>query len=290
MSAEIKFGYTVLRYVHDITTQEFVNVGVLIYAPENRILRLKCNPELRRVHSLFPSAEPKQLKTLLHQLQEAFDTYAARIAPGSREVSIPDEIMRAAAQVLPKDSSALQWASAGGGYAGSLDTAMEGLFARYVQHHEHVGHGGRRSGRSAVLNPFRKELKESGVLDYLKPRVLKGELESYQFPLSWKNRVYHCYEAVNLNLKKPAEVHARAFEWVGRALDLDHSKEKHSLHLLVAEPVLAELRPAYRDTCDALKKALPSSAEIVQQDKIEAFSREVANSVKKHIAEVAKQS
>jgi hypothetical protein len=287
MKAEIKFGYSVLRYVHDITTQEFVNVGVLVYSPENRILRLKCSPELRRVHSLFPSAEPKQIKTLLHHVQDAFATYAARLAPGSGNRSIPDEVMKAAAEVLPKDSSALQWASAGGGYAASLDTAMEKLFARYVQHYEHAAHLGRRPGRGAVLNPFRKELKESGVLDYLKPRVLKGELEAYEFPLAWKNKVYHCYEAVNLNLKSSSEVHARAFEWVGRALDLDHSKEKHSLHLLVAEPALSELRSAYRDTCGALRKSLPSSAQIVEQKEIASFSRDVADSVRKHIAEVA---
>jgi hypothetical protein len=287
MKAEIKFGYTVLRYVHDITTEEFVNVGVLVYAPENRVLRLKCSPELRRVHSLFPSAESKQIKTLLNHVQDAFAAYAARLAPGSGESSIPDDVMKAAAQVLPKDSSALQWATAGGGYAASLDSAMEKLFARYVQHYEQTGHRGRRPGRGAVLKPFRKVLKESGVLEYLKPRVLKGELESYEFPLVWKNQVYHCYEAVNLNLKSSAEVHARAFEWVGRALDLAHSKEKHNLHLLVAEPILAELRAAYRDTCGALKKSLPPSAEIVQQDKIVDFSREVASSVKKHIAEVA---
>jgi Protein of unknown function (DUF3037) len=32
-------AYTVLRYVHDIATGEFVNVGVVVYAPKVRYLQ-----------------------------------------------------------------------------------------------------------------------------------------------------------------------------------------------------------------------------------------------------------
>lgn len=36
------YTYTVLRYVHDTTTGEFVNVGVALYAPELRYASALC--------------------------------------------------------------------------------------------------------------------------------------------------------------------------------------------------------------------------------------------------------
>jgi hypothetical protein len=37
------FTYTVLRYVHDIATGEFVNMGVALYAPEANYVSAICN-------------------------------------------------------------------------------------------------------------------------------------------------------------------------------------------------------------------------------------------------------
>ena len=34
MKNQISYTYAVLRYVHDVTSGEFVNVGVALYAPQ----------------------------------------------------------------------------------------------------------------------------------------------------------------------------------------------------------------------------------------------------------------
>jgi hypothetical protein len=39
MSERTNYTFTVSRYVHDITTGEFVNVGVLLHAPKAKFLR-----------------------------------------------------------------------------------------------------------------------------------------------------------------------------------------------------------------------------------------------------------
>jgi hypothetical protein len=41
MKTEIEYMYALLRYEHDIRTEEFLNVGVLFWAPEQRKLRFK---------------------------------------------------------------------------------------------------------------------------------------------------------------------------------------------------------------------------------------------------------
>ena len=159
MKSETKIGYTVLRYVHDIATQEFVNIGVLAYAPDSRQLKLKCSNHLRRVHALFPDADSKRLSGLIRHVQDAFDTYACRLADVASGESIPEEVMKAASRVLPSDSSALQWSAPAGGYAESLNVALGKAFHRYVHLHEHAVRAKRSRGISAVLNPFKLELQ-----------------------------------------------------------------------------------------------------------------------------------
>jgi hypothetical protein len=47
------FTYTVLRYVHDIATGEFVNMGVALYAPEAKYVSAICNSRYGRLSKMF---------------------------------------------------------------------------------------------------------------------------------------------------------------------------------------------------------------------------------------------
>ena len=284
MKSETKIGYTVLRYVHDIVTQEFVNIGVLAYAPDSRQLKLKCSDHLRRVHAFFPDADSKRLSGLIRHVQDAFDTYGCRLADVASSESLPAEVMKAASRVLPSDSSALQWSAPAGGYDESLNVALNKAFDRYVRSHEPSAHAKRSRGISAVLKPFKLELQTQGVLEHIKRQRIKGAYETYDFAYTWKNHVYHCYEAVNLDLRDHKQVEARAMEWVGRATDLAESAEELRLYLLLAEPVSRGLRNAYEDTAQGMKGLLPSSAKVVEQSEILEFTRLEANLIKKHVA------
>jgi hypothetical protein len=48
------YSYTVLRYVHDTTTDEFVNVGVALLAPEARYVSALCRTTSGRLGKVFP--------------------------------------------------------------------------------------------------------------------------------------------------------------------------------------------------------------------------------------------
>ena len=53
MIERTNYTFTVLRYVHDITTGEFVNVGVVLHAPKAKFLRAK-TLRIRASASFFP--------------------------------------------------------------------------------------------------------------------------------------------------------------------------------------------------------------------------------------------
>jgi hypothetical protein len=55
MKNQYSYTYTVLRYVHDVTSGEFVNVGVALHAPQARYLgALSAAPPMADSAKCFP--------------------------------------------------------------------------------------------------------------------------------------------------------------------------------------------------------------------------------------------
>jgi hypothetical protein len=73
MSTHTKYSYTVLRYLHDTVTGEFVNVGVALFAPEVGYLSALCRTTYRRVSSAFPGLNGEQFRSVMRHVQAQFE-------------------------------------------------------------------------------------------------------------------------------------------------------------------------------------------------------------------------
>lgn len=59
------YTYTLLRYVHDVASGEFANVGVVLLAPEARYAGALCRGTHGRVSRFFPDMERDGFKSLM---------------------------------------------------------------------------------------------------------------------------------------------------------------------------------------------------------------------------------
>jgi len=103
------YSYVTLRYVHDIVTGEFVNVGVVVYAPSQNFLRARFLTDFRRLNAMFREIDDAHLREMLQYLVVTFDC----LEQGAS--SDASAIVSLVQQVLPADDSSLQWSEAGGG-------------------------------------------------------------------------------------------------------------------------------------------------------------------------------
>ena len=74
------YTYTVLRYVHDTATGEFVNVGVALYAPDANFVRALCRTTYGRLTKVFPGMDGEVFKTLMRYIQSSFEGIGYRTA------------------------------------------------------------------------------------------------------------------------------------------------------------------------------------------------------------------
>jgi len=95
----IPYSYSVLRYIHDGVTAEFVNVGVAIYSVDASYLKAKCTIQYGRITRMFDRIDGDRFKQLVKK-------------------------------VLPPDDSAIQFSPEAYGVSADLEKTLGELFER----------------------------------------------------------------------------------------------------------------------------------------------------------------
>jgi len=79
MTIQQPYTYTILRYVHDVTTGEFVNVGVVMHLPREGRLLAKARTTIGRMRGACPDLDRAAFTSTMRAAQRALDRIAKRI-------------------------------------------------------------------------------------------------------------------------------------------------------------------------------------------------------------------
>lgn len=138
----IKFQAFVLRYVHDVGSDEFVNIGVLLFQPDIAKFEFRGARSLRRFKAMWRFdciQRAKHLKETLKHFTYAFEQYQLEVnqKDGTGDLGRkPDGIQQVAYHILPRDSSSLQWGFGGAGIMKDFDDQMDSNYYRLIGHYE----------------------------------------------------------------------------------------------------------------------------------------------------------
>ena len=271
------YSFVTLRYVHDVVTGEFANVGVVLYAPEQRYLEARFTSSYERLNALFVKIDHANYRNLIRHLDNRFTELAAEIREGLNlgPVQGIEELVR---RVLPADDSSLQWSPAGGGFSTNLAETVGQLYARMVERYTRVGEIASRSDED-IAKPFRARLKQAA--EKLKEKRIEAKDYQYEFQYAWKNSIWHLYEPVSFDLVDPGSIVEKANRWLGRGVALHDSKEQFKIHFLLGEPKRAGSEKAFESAKHLLAK-IPGQMELVEESALEDFAEAVAAEIIGH--------
>ena len=281
MSASITYSYTVLRYVHDTVTGEFVNVGVALYAPEVGYLSAICRTTYRRVSTAFPGLNGEQFRAVMRHVQARFETLGESL---SAESAAADQrsLQDFARGVLPVDDSSFQWSPIGVGLATDPSQKMEALFNRMVMRYdEPVPTRSRRTDEDVWRN-FKRDLEQRRLLKFFAPKTISVPGDEVRFDHAWKNGVWHCVEPVSFDMAAAEGIKDKAHKLLGQITSVNGAAETFRLYLLVARPDDDALMPAFESALSILQK-MPCEKEIVQEDDHAALANRLAGEVETHL-------
>lgn len=274
----VPYSFCTLRYVHDITTGEFVNVGVVLYSPEARFIGARFTTRYTRLNNLFLQVDGEQFRALIRFIQNRFDSLSNQFANELPLNGWPKDVLAAVACVLPHDDSALQWASPGSGITEDPSVALGRLYARLVEHYMESTDSIRTDKDAWQL--FHTEFqRHSHVLHQLREKRIETPRYQYTFHHAWKNGVWNVYEPLTFDLKEERSILEKGSHWVGRLVSLNKSSEKFKVHFLVERPSVKSLHPAFDQVRELLIQDSPGNPELIIEKDAASFSDRLAKEI-----------
>jgi hypothetical protein len=264
------YTFCVLRYVHDVVSGEFVNVGVALYAPAAKFLDAACSSTYGRVSSFFGGIESEQFKRLMRHVQAGIEQLGERLKSDLPFEQGPNDVRRWVDRILPPDDSSLQFSESRAGLTDDPQAALEDLYNRFVEQYARRERRPTRSDED-VLRVFRQPLATRHVLNRIGPKTIAGRDYEHEFPIAWKNGIWHTSEAVSFDLAQPGDISEKANRWLGRGVNLNESRERFKLYLLLGEPRDGKLRAAFDRARNILHK-MPCEHEFVTEGEAERFA------------------
>lgn len=270
-----EFSYVVLRYVHDVVSGEFANVGVIVVAPRIRFARALCTQRYQRISQFFPGASGKHVREVSSYIQERIDEIADEIA-GKQLVGFPRDADEFAGQVLPKDDSSFQTSGLQGGVAegGQMEQTVEDLFERFVEKYEKIQERKTRTDND-VWRPFKRALDSKRLSAQLAPYVVRSPHCEFEFQKTFRNGRLHVCAPISFDLASESEISDKALLWFGRIQQLSESKEKFKSYFLLGKPCNASLVSAFQNA-QAILQDVDTEKAVYTEEAVDEFAAKVA--------------
>lgn len=271
--------FSVLRFIYDPLTLEFVNVGIVVYSPETKLLQAHCTQHYSRISKLFVSFDGVRLRQTLRFIQDQINDIGREM--GTRlQFHPPSSMHEILNSVLPSDDSSLQFAKGGVGITDDINSTVQALFSRYVERYT-ANQDSTARDDDDVWKSFRTSFDRKNITPNLVPKRIVAKDYDYEFQRAWKNGSWHLYEPISFDLLDVSSIKEKANRWVGRAMSLEDSRDPFKLFLLLGSPSDERLRRAYKEAENLLHK-MPVPHEFVEESESEAFAADVAAEMATH--------
>jgi hypothetical protein len=172
---ERAFAYRVLRYTPNLVRDEWVNIGILIFAPETGERRLRLieeQEEYNRVRRLHPQADEGLLRRLRDDLEDRFQSVDGNAGNGRDWQTV-------LAKWDDTLSNALQLAPQKGTLAEDLDAELERLYSDHVALQRTPGRVGAPGSRAQLRSYCSQVFRQARLWDRIEKGVRASE---FTFP------------------------------------------------------------------------------------------------------------
>ena len=167
-----KYHFSVLRYVFDPLTQEFVNVDLVFYAPQHRFIQAMCTSHFSRVW--FQSRGRWIFCSVMRFIQDSVNALNQKMGKGALFWDTEEKLATMLSKILPEDDSAIRFQSGGVGITEEPARTLLMLFERYVSKYENPSDGVRRDDEDVwrvFREPRRKRMSSHTLRRKLLPRT-----------------------------------------------------------------------------------------------------------------------
>ncbi|GHB68554.1 DUF3037 domain-containing protein [Persicitalea jodogahamensis] len=228
-----KYQYQLLRYVHDQFTEEFVNVGIVMYAPDAVFLQTRMLHKFSRITSFFPGANGRHLIQSLRR----FEQEISRVASECFELFKPSEdLSQITCKILPPDDSALVLTEVHYGIDLDLKAALSGLYEDLVEKYLDQNTALSLTNEEVWKQKYKAYFDKYRITEKLVEHNVVTKNDTFIFDKSWKNEIWHCYQPLSFDLQNAEAIKMKAYRWSGKLKEISTTSESIHLTFLTTLP------------------------------------------------------
>ena len=277
-----EYNYVLLRYVHDIVSGEFVNVGVVLVAPKLRYFGAICTRRYKRISQFFTGLSGKNYREVASNIQSRIEQLAERASDSLDFGAFPKTADRLVREVLPWDDSSFQISPLMGGVSESnqMQDLIEELYERFVDKYER--HQERRTrSDDDVWRSFRSALDKRHITAHFRSSLIRASHYEFEFKHSFRNGRLHVCQPISFDLAESHEIVEKAIQWYGRIQQLQDGGEQFKAYLLLGQPGYPDLRAAFQNAKEILSE-VSVEKELIGEDQAEEFSQHLGGEIARH--------
>jgi hypothetical protein len=229
------YEYQILRYLPDRVSGEFVNVGLVLYCPEERFLAVDTARKNARFREFFTGLDTQYLISGLKHIQNGIETEADKFQQ-SPLLALPASIREITSALLPEDETALFFTPVKTGIDISAAAAFEELTKSMLFKYQPEEAKKSESDKDVWENVYKRYFQEQNILQKLSKHTIKTRHDSIAFDYAWKNEHWHCFSPVTFDLSKSENIKNKVYRWRGKLAELSTGEEPVEVHLLVSLP------------------------------------------------------
>lgn len=276
------FEYQIIRYLHDRTTGEFVNVGIVLFEPESRFLDAKVLTRFSRISNFFEEFNGYfLLSTLKHFQKEIRSVNVDLLFFNSSDFIKSDNkfgLTEITSKILIPDDSALFVSDTIKALDLDPRKALDDLYDRLVDKYTADPNKEVHTDAYAWNKVYKAHFDKFGITAQLKDHTVKTYNDQIKFDKAWKNGVWNCYQSLSFDLRKDDAIKNKVYKWSGIIKELESSNEKINLYFLTTSPKTnVHLNSFIKDTLSKSDEDI--HVTIVTENEAEQFARKVKTAI-----------
>lgn len=281
-----RYSYSVLRYVHDPSAGESMNVGVLVYSPDASYLDVEVMFQYQRLSDAFAGFDGegyrKSLRSLVEAVHTLRDQFFSLLITSELAGNAGDVIQR----IWPDPQLSLSAGSPMTGMSEDLPRTLRQLYERFVTSQYERLRDERRSD-DEVWESFRSTLQGTVVPQALIPVKVETSNLSASF-YGFKNERWHLFQPISLDYVREASIKRKAKEFLGEFVELSDSEilRGSKIYLLLGVPSHKQFQAAYESAKKMLHK-IPVNHELVEESDAQLFAIQMDEILRGHLSETA---
>jgi hypothetical protein len=273
---KLPFEAVAVRYVHDVRSGEFLNIGVVLLSPAHGFAGARFLSQWGRITGAFAGADPVLLRRIARAFEERCNEWTTD-EHGQLTLERVVALKSLIGSVMQPDAGAVQFSQILGGITADPARTLVDLF------HVYVGASMPKEGATSrddndIWKAFaERNLPSTLLIKRLQRHTIRVDHYDLHFDHAWKNGTWNVAQPISLDLLDARQIRDKAAGWMGRLTTLKERLSQTNVFLLVGMP--SNFRPAVREAAEdglaILDKHIGRDAHVLTEDRGDELARKI---------------